>query len=44
MSYSPKRMKGEDPYQRMRREYEESGNRIHKTSNKKKNTKKRKNN
>ena len=44
MSYTPKRMKGEDPYQRMRREYEESGNRIHKTSNKKKSTKKRKNN
>ena len=29
MSYTPKRMKGEDPYQRMRREYEESSNRSY---------------
>lgn len=48
MSYSPKRMKGEDPYEKMRREYEESSNRSYngrKSQNKKKNsTKKRKTN
>ncbi len=45
MSYQPRRMSGEDPYKKMRREYEESSNRSYngyKTSNKKKNNKKRK--
>lgn len=40
MNYSPKRMNGEDPYKKMRREYEESGKREYNLSNiKKKNYK-----
>ena len=44
MSYEPRRMKGEDPYQKMRREYAESGNATYQTAypKKKNNGKKRK--